>query len=98
MITVDIKRLINSIKKSQAYTLPNMNIGTEYLYNTIYKPLSNGTTVNLSDIDFECFELEDTDTLCEFYTDIFEKNSYIAYGLINTVKKINPIYKPISFV
>ena len=47
MITVSVKNLVEAIREADAFALPEMNEGTSYLYNMVYRRMSNGQDVML---------------------------------------------------
>ncbi len=98
MITVSTAQLLSAIAEANAFKLPDMNEGTEYLYNTLYTRLSQNIEVKLSDIDFDAFESDDIDSLNGIHTDVFERNHYAAGGIISTLRKLTPACKAVSYV
>lgn len=86
MVTVDTKKLVSAIMGAEDFQLPDMNGGTSYLYEEIYKQLSSGSDVSLSEIDFSCFELDDIDSLRELHSDLntnMDKAYCLAHALWN---------------
>ncbi len=86
MVTVDTKKLVSAIMGAEDLQLPDMNRGTSYLYEEIYKRLSSGNDVSLSEIDFSCFELNDIDSLRELHSDLessVDKAHCMAHALWN---------------
>ena len=71
MLTVSVKALVEAIQDTEAYSLPEMNSGTEYLYKNLYSRLVHGDTVHLSDLDFDAFEAEDVGELEDLYSNVF---------------------------
>jgi len=71
MLTVSVKALVEAIQDTEAYSLPEMNNGTEYLYKNLYSRLVHGDTVHLSDLDFDAFEAEDVGEMEGLYNNIF---------------------------
>ena len=39
MLTVNIEQLISAIQKADGFEIPDMNAGTDYLYNKLYRRL-----------------------------------------------------------
>ena len=84
MITVSTRKLVSAIEEADVFHLPDRNEGTRYIYDEIYKRLSNGIEVRLSKINFSSFELDDIDTMRDLYFDILEtkqKNLHIFYKI-----------------
>lgn len=98
MINVSIQKLIEAIEEADVFHLPDMSVGTKYLYNNLYCRLSGDEEVTLSSLDFNAFESEDIDSLNSLHTDIFEKNSYAADGIMFTLRGTAPIHKAVSYV
>lgn len=98
MVTVCTKKLVAAIKEADAYTLPDMNEGTGYLYKNLYCRLSNGENVTLSSLDFNAFDPEDIDSLNSLHSDVFERNTYAANGIVSTLRQIMPECKAVSYV
>ena len=98
MLTVDVNQLIEALIKVESFSLPKMNEGTEYLYNNLYLKLSEGEDVKLSNLDFNAFEPEDITLLTSLYSDVFEKNSYMAQRIICTLHKVDPVCKAVDYI
>lgn len=98
MITVSIRQLVDSIKEADVYRLPDMNEGTGYLYNNLYKKLSKGMDVALSSLDMNAFEPEDLDSLSNLHTDVFERDCYAAGGIMHTLKSVAPVSRAVGYV
>lgn len=67
MVTVSVKQLLESIEEADVFKLPDMNAGTGYIYNSLYRRLTHGEDVRLSEIDYNAFGLDDIDTMRELY-------------------------------
>jgi hypothetical protein len=98
MITVSISQLVDDVREADIYSFPDMSEGTEYLYNNLYRRLSYGDNVRLSEINFNAFEPEDIDSLGNLHTDIFEINSKKADGIMSALKQISPVSTVASYV
>ncbi len=98
MITVSIKTLVDAIGEVEAYRLPDMNVGTKYLYDYLYKLLSSGENVTLSGIDFKAFEPEDVTALSDLYTNVIESNACKTSGIMSAFRQIVPVCLGVSFV
>ncbi len=98
MISVNVKQLTESIHEAKEFALPEMNPGTNYLYNNLYKPLSYGNDVTLSSLDFGNFDANDIDSINSLHSDIFEKNSYMSEKIMSELRNITPMCKVVSFV
>ena len=98
MITVSTTRLAEGLKEATAFSLPDMNEGTEYLFNTVYSRLSQRADVRLSEIDFDAFETEDIASLNDLYENVFERNQYAADSIMSALRKTVPIHKAVGYV
>ena len=98
MITVNVSQLISAIKEAGVFKIPDMSKGTDYLYNNLYKRLSRGESVTLSSINFVAFDPDDIDALNSLHSDIFERDSYTANGIMSTLKKITPVSMVAAYV
>ena len=97
MITVSTKHLVSAIEEAEAFSLPDMNEGASYLYNELYRRLSEGADLLLSDIDFDRFELDDIDSIRELHSG-FENNEGKAHTLIRALWGIPPVTKASAFI
>ena len=97
MITVSTKHLVSAIEEAEAFRLPDMNEGVCYLYNELYRRLSEGSNLLLSEIDFDRFELDDIDFIRELHSG-FEKNEGKAHTLIRALWGIPPATKASVFI
>ena len=98
MVSVDVSKLLESIGDAPPYTLPDMSAGTTYLYDTLYKRLSQGLPVRLSAIDFTAFEPEDITALNQLYQNVFDKNNYVSNSITFALRKATPVYRPMIYV
>ena len=98
MVSVDVERLRAYLGDAAPFTLPDMNPGATYLYDALYKRLSQGLPVRLSEIDFAAFEPDDITTLNNMYTHVFEKNGYIVTNITSTLRRATPVYRPMIYV
>ena len=97
MITVSTRQLVSAIEEAEAFRLPDMNEGTSYLYHDLYRRLSEGADLRLSEIDFDRFELEDIDSIRELHADL-EENEGKACTLIRALRGILPVASAAAFV
>ena len=97
MITVSTKQLVSAIEEAEEFRLPDMNEGTSYLYNELYRRLSEGSELRLSEIDFERFELDDIDSIRELHAG-FERNESKVYTLMQLLRNIPPVTSVSAFV
>lgn len=97
MITVSTRQLVSAIEEAEAFCLPEMNEGTSYLYHELYRRLSGGAELRLSEIDFDRFELDDIDSIRELHVDL-EENEGKAYSLIRALLDISPVASAAAFV
>ena len=98
MLKLDIMQLISSIQDAPAFIAPEMGSGTSYLFNSIYKRLSNGEITRLSDLDFDAFDLEDIGTLDELFKNVFEEHNFKTGGIVNTMRNTAPVCKESVYV
>lgn len=98
MLTLSMNKLTESLKETQAFSLPDMNKGTAYLYNGVYKRLSRGDDIKLSELDFSAFRADDVDSLRDLYINVFEHNYYVADGIASALRGLAPVSKAVSYV
>ena len=98
MITVSVKQLVSAIEEADAFDLPDMSAGTDYIYNNIYSRLTRNMDVRLSEINFDAFELYDVDTMREMYSGVLEANENMAVTLADTLRNIPPAVTASAFV
>ena len=97
MITVSTKHLVSAIEEAEPFCLPDMNEGTSYLYNELYRRLSEGADLRLSEIDFDRFELDDIDSIRDLHSGL-ESNEGKAHTLIRALWGIPPATKASAFI
>jgi hypothetical protein len=98
MITVSVKNLVEAIREADAFAIPDMKGGVDYLYNSVFCRMSKGHDVKLSELDFDAFEPEDIDSFSDIYSDVFERNSYAAHNLSSTLRSVAPASKAVAYV
>ena len=98
MVTVSVKQLISAIEEAGVYKPPDMTTGTEYIYNSLYRLLTRGEKVRLSEIDYSSFDLDDIDSMREIYSDVLEPNEHKADMLTRTLRGISPAVTAAAFV
>ena len=98
MITVSVDQLMSAIEEADVFKMPPMSEGAEYLYNRLYKRLSYGESVRLSEIDYDSFELDDVDSMREIYSDVMEANESKSDGLAHALRGIPPTVTAAAFV
>lgn len=98
MLTVNVKQLVSAIEEADIFKLPEMNRGTQYLYDKIYGRLSEGREIRLSEVDFGSFEADDIDSMRELYSDTLEENGRRADSLARTLQCIEPLTAASAFV
>jgi hypothetical protein len=98
MITVSTKHLLEAIEEADAFSLPDMNAGTEYLYSNLYERLSEGKDVFLSGIDFNAFALEDVEKMRSLYSTVLERNEHGAWNLSRSLQGVLPTATVSAFV
>ena len=94
MLTVNVKQLVGAIEEAESSSLPEMNSGTRYLYDELYRPLAEGLERRLSEINFGSFELEDIESIRDIYTETLEKNARRADALACALRDLAPIASP----
>lgn len=87
VITVSIKQLVSATKAAEAFCLPRMSEGTQYLYDELYQRLLDGSELRLSMIDFNRFELDDMDSMRDLHT-AFESDASKAQSLTRSLQDI----------
>jgi len=97
MITVSVTQLVDAIMEADVYSLPNMSSGTDYLYNSLYKRLSSGEDVRLSEIDYNSFELDDINSMRKKYDTLVTHKSK-ADSIANTLRELSPVVTAAAFV
>ena len=98
MIVVDVKKLIEAIDDANSFCMPYMTQGSEYLYDNLYRRLTCGETVNLSELDFGSFELEDLDMIRELHTDVLEANENKSETLTRSLRELAPVTVAAAYV
>ena len=98
MITVCLKQLASAIVEADVFTMPEMNDGTKYLYESVYSRLSKNMDVRLSEIYFDSFDYDDINALNDLHENVFERNSYTAHGIVSTLQKTAPICRAVGYV
>ncbi|MCL2047392.1 MAG: hypothetical protein FWG87_01580 [Defluviitaleaceae bacterium] len=98
MFKLDTALLMSAIKNTPALVPPEMNSGTGYLFNKIYKQLSYSEVIHLSDLDFNAFDIEDIYSLNELFNNVFERQNCQAVSIVNAVRQIMPISRPSAYV
>ena len=95
---LNITQLISAVQKADKFSYPEMNKGTTYLYDTVFRKISNGTAVFLSELDFDAFSADDVHTLSDLYDDVIEKNYDKADSIVTTLRGITPMSKATVYV
>lgn len=95
---INIQQLVSAVQNAPCFEPPEMNKGTNYLYDNTYNRLSKGEVVRFSYLDFTAFESEDISTLLDLYNDVYEKNNRQASSIADTLRKIIPISKVAAYV
>ena len=90
MITVSVSQLMSAIEEADAFKIPDMSEGTDYLYNKIYMRLSFGEDVRLSEINFYNFELNDVDNIRKLHSDVLEANEQKSEALVQSLRGLKP--------
>ena len=98
MITVNVKQLVGAIEEAESSRLPEMNSGTRYLYDELYRPLAEGLERRLSEISFGGFRLDDIESLRYIYSETIEENVRRAESLTRTLREIPPAAAASAFI
>ena len=98
MITVSIKQLLEAIEEADAFRLPDMSAGADYIYRNLYGRLSRGEDLKLSQIDWDSFELDDINTMRELYSNTLQENECKADLIAQTLRGISPVVTAAAFV
>lgn len=98
MISVSTKALLSAIEEAEAFSLPEMNEGTQYLYDELYGKVSRGMELHLLEIEFDRFELDDVDMMRNLYSDTLEANERKAETLTDNLMNIPPAAVASKFV
>ena len=98
MISVSTKALLSAIEEAEAFSLPEMNEGTQYLYDELYGKVSRGMDLHLSEIEFDRFELDDVDMLRDLYTETLGTNEMKAETLARNLANMPPAAISSEFV
>lgn len=98
MITVSTKKLLSAIEEAEEFTLPEMNTGTQYLYDELYGKVSRGMELHLSEIKFDRFKLDDVDMMRDMYSDTLEAHERKTEALTHNLMNIPPAAVVSDFV
>ena len=90
MMQVDVTRLMAGVQKVPHFNMPDMDMGTSYLFNQVYSRLAAGETVALSGLDFSAFEEDDIYTFEDLYENVIERNNLQANDIARTLRRIAP--------
>jgi len=88
MPTVCIKHLASALEEADAFSLPEMTEGAQYIYQNLYQKLLHHADARLSEIDFDSFELDDVDYIRDLHSDVLEFNEYHANNLMHFFGKL----------
>jgi hypothetical protein len=89
---------MEAVNESEAFSLPHMSEGSDYLYNNLYERLAREESVLLSELDFNAFELDDVDFMQDLYSDILEQNETKAYSIAHSLRGLPPAVVATAFV
>ena len=98
MISVNINQLLSAIDETDAFELPGMSAGAEYIYDNIYLRLLRGEEVKLSQINWDSFELGDVDTMRDLYSKVLAPGEIKADSLADTLRGLPPAAAGAAFV
>ncbi len=83
---------------ADAFSLPEMNAGTKYLYENLYDRLNGGGEVRLSGLDFDAFELDDVGEIEHIYTNFLEGPEEHAERIMRFLWGVSPVAAASAFV
>lgn len=98
MVTIDLKKLIKNVGETENFKLPDMNAGTQYLYDNLYRRMSQGEPVRLSEINFAGFNLDDINNIRNLEFDFFRRAEDIVEKITSSLKSLPPVATAISFI
>jgi len=98
MVTVCVKQLISAIGEAEAFKFPEMNKGTEYIYGSLYLRLTRGEELDLSEIDFGRFDIDDIDAMRDLYTDTIYENECKTEIIRCSLSELAPVAAKALFV
>ena len=98
MLQLNLKQLTAAVRQAVPVTFPEMDKGTRYLYENLYRRLSNEEDVYLSDLDFNAFDSEDVYALSDLHENVFERRTHQADTITNTLRRIKPIGTAAAYV
>ena len=91
MVTVNTRRLVEAIEEAGAYSLPDMSVGTEYLYSNLYARMNREESVRLSELDFDAFTLDDVGHIEQLYDNTLEAQERTADALVRSLLSLSPV-------
>jgi hypothetical protein len=94
---INISQLEIALQVAPHFVTPEMNRGTSYLFDNVYRRLADGEEVRLSDLDFAAFDSDDINALGNLYNDVFERNSWQVHGIVDELNMIAPTCKAEPF-
>ena len=98
MLQVNLASLAEALQNAPPFAIPEMDKGTNYLYNQVYIRLARNEEVRLSGLDFSAFEEDDIRCLADLHDDVFERNNYQASRVTDTLRNIDPICKTADYI
>ncbi len=98
MLKIKIEALFTALSEAEAFIMPEMNAGTCYLFEVVYKRLANDEDVYLKDLDFDRFSLDDVVSLQNIYDDTIERNAVNSRGIRDVFARENPVSAAVNYV
>lgn len=98
MAQVNIAGFVEAVQAAPSFSLPQMDGGTSYLFNRVYKKMANGETVTLSELDFSAFDEEDINSLSGLYDEVFGRNNFQADRITYVLQKAVPICNASAYI
>ena len=97
MLKVNASLLMSALCEAKAYSLPEMNAGTSYLFEAVYTQVANGGVMRFSELDYDRFDMDDIRSLRSVYCGGIEKNNNQAGHVISAIEKSRPVSVAVTF-
>lgn len=97
MLSISIPKLFDALANAPTFKPQELNAGAQYIQDEIHNKLANGIAVNLKELNFSAFELEDISTFRDFYSDM-ERHDYKCEQVGQSLQRLKPIALPGTFV
>ena len=97
MLKVNVSLLMSALRETEPFVMTEMNAGTKYLFDSVYRRMANGEDVCLSELDLNGFELDDVSALRRIYDNEIAKNNWCANQVIHSINRMEPVCAAVSF-